>query len=101
MEGVGIAGVTAKKCGFLLPGCSGELLAGLEGVGAGAGCAGCPRVGLLEDQMQILGVSCNRSPFYLKTTNPLIRIFFLHLALEKKLKMYKPLCTAYVYFIAV
>lgn len=54
------------------------------GVGAGAGSAGCPHMGLLGDQMQLLAVSCNRLPFYLKTTNPLIRIFFLNLALEKK-----------------
>jgi len=105
---MGITRVTAKKTVFLSsqdgPGEQGAAGGARSGDGAGtaAGRAGCPRTGSLGDEMQTLGVSCNGVPFYLKTTKPLIRIFFLHLALEKKkLKMYKPLCTAYVYFIAV
>lgn len=55
-----------------------------DGAGTAAGRAGCPCTGLLRDEMQLLGVSCNGVSFYLKMTKPLIRIFFLHLALEKK-----------------
>lgn len=40
-------------------------------------------LGFTGDEMQLLGVSHDCIPFYLKMTKLLIKIFFLHLALEK------------------